>query len=52
MARKTTDFRFGIAQRDLRNRAWYLNYHEQGQRRRPRVEPDKDAARTMPPMAS
>ena len=47
MARKATGFRVGSVQGYLRNRVWYLCYHEQGQRRRPRVGPDKDAARTM-----
>ncbi len=40
-------FRVGKVRADLRGSVWYLSYHEQGQRRRPRVGPDKDVARQL-----
>ena len=44
---RTDQFRVGNVQGYLRGSVWYLCYHEQGQRRRPRVGPDKDVARQM-----
>ncbi|QDT36033.1 hypothetical protein Pan189_03880 [Stratiformator vulcanicus] len=38
-------FRIGRVRGDLRGRVWYLTYHEQGQRQRPRVGPSLDEAR-------
>lgn len=46
-ARRSGQFRVGKVQADLRGSVWYLSYHEQGQRRRPRVGPDKDVARQL-----
>jgi len=43
----TNQFRVGSVRGYLRGSVWYLYYHEQGQRRRPRVGPDKDVARQM-----
>lgn len=37
---RTTSFRVGSVKGYLRNRIWYLCYHEHGKRRRPRVGPD------------
>ena len=45
--RKADQFRVGKVLAYLRGSVWYLYYHEQGQRRRPRVGPDKDVARQM-----
>ncbi len=47
MARKITSFRVGRVAAYLRGRAWYLCYYEDGRRRRPRVGPDKQAARQL-----
>jgi integrase len=44
---KTTSFRVGRVQGYLRGQVWYLCYHEYGQRRRPRVGPDREAARQL-----
>ena len=46
-ARRSGQFRVGKVRADLRGSVWYLSYHEQGQRRRPRVGPDKDVARQL-----
>lgn len=43
--RKT--FRMGRVKGYLRGRVWYLCYFENGQRRRPRVGPELDAARRL-----
>ncbi len=40
-------FRVGSVRGYLRGSVWYLYYHEQGQRRRPRVGPDKEVALQM-----
>lgn len=40
-------FRIGKVQGYIRGSVWYLYYHDQGQRRRPRVGPDLEAARQM-----
>src|SRR5215475_14502939 len=47
MARKQSSFRVGRVQGYLRGRVWYLCYHEHGQRRRPRVGTDREAARQL-----
>src|SRR5947207_3164301 len=47
MARKPVRFRIGKVQAYLRGRVWYLCYHENGQRRRPRVGADREAARQL-----
>ena len=41
---KQTTFRIGKVRGDLRGRVWCLTYFEHGQRRRPRVGPDREAA--------
>jgi integrase len=40
-------FRVGRVRGDLRGRVWYLTYHEQGRRRRPRVGPDAGEAKRL-----
>ena len=45
--RRSGRFRVGKVRADLRGSVWYLSYHEQGQRRRPRVGPDKNVARQL-----
>ena len=40
-------FRVGRVQAFLRGKVWYLCYHEHGQRRRPRVGPNKNVARQL-----
>jgi integrase len=42
-----SSFRVGKVQVYLRGRIWYLCYHENGRRRRPRVGPDGNAARRL-----
>lgn len=42
---KSKSFRIGKVRGDLRGRVWYLTYHENGRRMRPRVGCDRDAAR-------
>jgi len=44
---KAKSFRVGKVRADLRGHVWYLTYQENGRRRRPRVGPDRDAARQM-----
>ena len=44
---KADQFRVGSVQGYMRGSVWYLCYHENGQRRLPRVGPDKDVARQM-----
>ena len=44
--RKTT-FRIGKVRGDLRGKIWYLTYHENGKRLRPKLGPDKEEARQM-----
>lgn len=44
---RITSFRVGSVKGYLRNRIWYLCYHEHGQRRRPRVGPDLKTARQL-----
>jgi hypothetical protein len=45
--RSADQFRVGNVRGYLRGSVWYLYYHEQGQRRRPRVGPDKAVAKQM-----
>jgi integrase len=45
MSRKSRSFRIGKVQAYLRGRVWYLCYHDNGRRHRPRVGPDLEAAR-------
>lgn len=47
MSRKNCAFRVGKVRAYLRGQVWYLCYHEHGQRRRPRVGPNRDAARQL-----
>ncbi len=47
MRAKTKSFRVGKVGAVLRGRVWYLSYFEGGQRRRPRIGPDRDQARQM-----
>jgi len=42
-----TSFRVGRVRADLRGLVWYLCYSENGHRQRPRVGPDRQAARRM-----
>src|SRR6476659_10110813 len=44
---KATSFRVGKVSAYRRGRTWYLCYFEDGKRRRPRVGPDRDAARQL-----
>jgi integrase len=47
MAKKSNSFRLGKVRGYLRNRVWYLCYHDQGKRHRPRVGPSREAARQL-----
>lgn len=47
MRTKSVSFRIGKVQGFLRGKVWYLCYHEQGRRRRPRVGPDRQAAKQL-----
>ena len=47
MSKKANSFRVGKVQVYLRSNIWYLCYQEQGKRRRPRVGPDREAARQL-----
>jgi hypothetical protein len=44
---KANTFRVGKVRAYLRGRVWYLCYHENGRRRRPRVGTDREAARQL-----
>ena len=44
---RSQSFRIGKVKAYLRGRVWYLCYFENGQRRRPRVGPDRDAAKQL-----
>lgn len=46
MAKKQSSFRIGRVRAFLRGSVWYLSYFEQGQRRQPRVGPDRGVAKT------
>lgn len=47
MAAATACFRIGRVQAYLRGRIWYLCYHEHGARQRPKVGPDRAAAKCL-----
>lgn len=47
MTAPTVSFRVGRVRAFLRGRIWYLAYQENGQRRQPRVGPDRQAARQL-----
>ncbi|HSZ57593.1 MAG TPA: tyrosine-type recombinase/integrase [Tepidisphaeraceae bacterium] len=47
MRGKRSSFRIGKVRGYLRGRIWYLCYHENGQRRRPRIGPELEAARKL-----
>jgi site-specific recombinase XerD len=47
MCKKSVSFRVGKVRAYLRGRAWYLCYHEDGHRHRPRVGPYRQAARQL-----
>jgi site-specific recombinase XerD len=47
VSKKSHSFRVGKVRAYLRGKVWYLCYHEHGQRRRPRVGPDQEAARQL-----
>ena len=47
MSKKSKTFRVGKVLGYLRGKVWYLCYHEQGKRHRPRVGPDRAAARQL-----
>src|SRR6478735_2357082 len=47
MRKNAVSFRVGKVQAYLRGQIWYLCYHENGQRHRPRVGPDREAARQL-----
>jgi hypothetical protein len=44
---KDPSFRVGKVFGYRRGQVWYLCYHENGRRRRPRVGPDKNSARLL-----
>lgn len=47
MTARTASFRVGRVRAFLRGRVWYLAYYEFGQRRQPRVGPDRQAAKQL-----
>jgi hypothetical protein len=47
MPRAASAFRIGKVRGYRRNKVWYLCYHEQGKRHRPRVGQDVSAARQL-----
>lgn len=47
MPQRNSSFRMGKVRAYQRGRIWYLCYHENGQRRRPRVGSDRKAARQL-----
>src|SRR4051812_9783234 len=47
MAKKSLSFRVGRVLGYLRGKVWYLCYHDNGQRHRPRIGPDREAARQL-----
>ena len=47
MRNQSVSFRIGKVHAYLRAKIWYLCYHENGQRRRPRIGPDREAARQL-----
>lgn len=44
---RNSSFRIGKVRGDLRGKIWYLTYHENGKRLRPKIGPDKEEARQM-----
>ena len=44
---KSKAFRIGRVSGALRGQVWYLTYHQDGRRHRPRVGPDKESARQL-----
>ena len=47
MAARSDSFRIGRVRAFLRGRVWYLSYQENGQRRQPRVGPDRQSAKQL-----
>ena len=47
MSSASASFRIGQVQAYLRNKIWYLCYHESGRRHRPRIGPDRASAKQM-----
>ena len=47
MPRAASTFRIGKVRGYRRNKVWYLCYHEQGKRLRPRIGPNVAAARQL-----
>jgi integrase len=47
MAKPVRSFRIGKVQANLRGQVWYLCYHDNGRRHRPRVGPDRHAAKQL-----
>jgi integrase len=47
MAARSASFRIGRVRAFLRGRVWYLSYHENGQRRQPRVGRDREEAKRL-----
>src|SRR5437660_552128 len=47
MAKPSTSFRVGKVRAYLRGRVWYLCYFDNGKRHRPRVGPERSAARQL-----
>ncbi len=47
MKGKKRSFRVGRVRADLRGKVWYLTYHENGNRQRPRVGPHRETARQL-----
>ncbi len=47
MSGRSNSFRVGRVQAYLRGQVWYLCYHQDGKRRRPRVGADREAARLL-----
>ena len=47
MKGKKRSFRVGRVRADLRGKVWYLTYHENGTRQRPRVGPHREIARQL-----
>jgi integrase len=47
MRKQSVSFRIGKVRGYVRGKIWYLCYHESGKRLRPRVGPDREAARQL-----
>ena len=50
--RSASSFRIGRVRGDRRGQVWYLCYQEQGKRCRPRVGPDREAAKLLASQAN